>query len=154
MGPVAFRHACQLYSHTYLSGERGCNAKIFSSLVWNFLMSTVIPVLGIQDVYPGSLVLAIADPGSKNSNKREGGRKFVVLPFFVATNITKLKLILFLNRLVMRKIWANLKRILELLIKKIVIKLSKIWFGIRDPGSGKNLFFETLFIIPLTPWIS
>jgi hypothetical protein len=38
----------------------------------------------------------IQDPGSKNSNKREGG-KIVVLPvpLFVATTITKLKLILF-----------------------------------------------------------
>jgi hypothetical protein len=32
----------------------------------------------------------ISDPGSNNSNKREGGGKFVVLPFFVAANITKL----------------------------------------------------------------
>jgi hypothetical protein len=36
----------------------------------------------------------IPDP---NSNKREAEKKFVVLPFFVATNITKFKIILFLN---------------------------------------------------------
>ncbi len=34
---------------------------------------------------PGS---RISDPGSKNSNKREGEKKFVVIPFFVATNFT------------------------------------------------------------------
>jgi hypothetical protein len=39
----------------------------------------------------------ISDPVSKNSNKREGLTKFVVIPFFVATNFTKLKIILFLK---------------------------------------------------------
>jgi hypothetical protein len=37
-------------------------------------------------------------PGSKNSKKEKGGKKCVVPPFFVATNITKLKIILFLSR--------------------------------------------------------
>jgi hypothetical protein len=37
------------------------------------------------------------------------------------------------------------QRIIELFIQKVVTKLSKIWVwdprsGIRDPGSGKNLF--------------
>jgi hypothetical protein len=36
----------------------------------------------------------IPDPGSKNSNKR-GVKKLVVIPFFVAINITKLKIISF-----------------------------------------------------------
>ncbi len=35
-----------------------------------------------------------------------------------------------------KKICANLRRIIELFSKKIVIKLSKIWFGIRDPRTG------------------
>jgi hypothetical protein len=44
-----------------------------------------------------------------------------------------------------KKIWANFQRIIELFTQKIVNKLSKIWIwdlgsGIRDPGSGKNLF--------------
>ena len=51
------------------------------------------PVLRIRDVYPGSWFLPIPDPGSKNSNKREGWKKFVVINFFVAKNITKLKII-------------------------------------------------------------
>jgi hypothetical protein len=48
----------------------------------------------------------IPDPGSDffpsripdpTTAKKEKGEKSVVLPFFVATNITKLKIILFLN---------------------------------------------------------
>jgi hypothetical protein len=44
--------------------------------------------------------------------------------------------------LLKKKIWANFQRIIELFMQKIVIKLSKTVFGIRDPryGSGKNLF--------------
>jgi hypothetical protein len=46
---------------------------------------------------------------------------------------------------VKKKIWANFQIIIELFTQKIVTKLSKIWIwdlgsGIRDPGSGKNLF--------------
>ncbi len=37
-----------------------------------------------------------------------------------------------------KKIWANFQRIIELLTKKIVKKLFKIWSW--DPGSGKNPF--------------
>ncbi len=44
--------------------------------------------------HPGS---RISDPGSRNSNKRGVKKKFVVEPFFVATNFTKLKIILFLK---------------------------------------------------------
>ncbi len=44
---------------------------------------------------PGS---RISDPGSKNSSKREGWKKnLVVIPFYVATNFTKLKIILVLK---------------------------------------------------------
>ncbi len=43
---------------------------------------------------PGSWVLPIPDPGSKNSNKREGWKKLVVKTFYVATNFTKLQIIL------------------------------------------------------------
>jgi hypothetical protein len=34
--------------------------------------------------------------------------------------------------LVKKKLWANLQRIRKRLTQKIGIKLSKIWFGIRD----------------------
>jgi hypothetical protein len=44
----------------------------------------------------------IPDPGSripdpKTATKQRGDKKFAVKPFFVATNFTKLKIILFLN---------------------------------------------------------
>ncbi len=47
-------------------------------------------VLRIRDVYPGS---RISDPGSripdpKTATKERGEKKFVVIPFFVATNFT------------------------------------------------------------------
>jgi hypothetical protein len=42
-------------------------------------------------VHPGS---RIPNPGSKNSNKREGWKKYYLFYlFFVATNITKFKII-------------------------------------------------------------
>jgi hypothetical protein len=46
------------------------------------------------DFYPSR----IPDLGSKNSNKtkREGRQKLVVIPFFVAKNLTNFKIILFL----------------------------------------------------------
>jgi hypothetical protein len=44
-----------------------------------------------------------------------------------------------------KKIWPNFPRIIEVFTQKIVTKPSIIWVwdpgsGIRDPGSGKNLF--------------
>jgi hypothetical protein len=44
-----------------------------------------------------------------------------------------------------KKIWPEFPRIIEVFTQKIVTKPSKIWVwdprsGIRDPGSGKNLF--------------
>jgi hypothetical protein len=39
-----------------------------------------------------------------------------------------------------KKIWANFQRIIELLQKKLSKNSEKCGLGIRDPGSGKNLF--------------
>jgi hypothetical protein len=55
-------------------------------------------VLRIRDVYPGSWFLLIPDPGCripdpKTATKERGEKKFVVIPFFVATNFTTLKMI-------------------------------------------------------------
>jgi hypothetical protein len=62
------------------------------------------PVLRIRDVYPGSRILIfthpgsrIPDPGSKNSKKERGEKKFVVITFYVATNFTKFIIILVLK---------------------------------------------------------
>ncbi len=46
---------------------------------------------------PGSGFLPIPDPGSKNSSKRVGWKKFVVIPFLVATNSQNWKLFYFWN---------------------------------------------------------
>jgi hypothetical protein len=82
---------------------------------------------------PGSLFLSIPDP--KTAIKERGETNFVVLPCFAATNITKLKIILFF-KLVKKKIWANLQRVIELLPKKLSLSSQTYRFGIRDPRSG------------------
>jgi hypothetical protein len=60
------------------------------------------PVLRIRDVYPGSRILIFTHPGSripdlgsripdpKTATKVRGEKKLVVIPFYVATNFTKL----------------------------------------------------------------
>ncbi len=68
-----------------------------------------------------SWILIFIHPGSNQGNKR-GGEKNWCPTFFAATNITKLKTILFLNRY----------SVIVFLTQKIVTKLSKIWVG--DPG--------------------
>ncbi len=97
---------------------------------------------------PGSWFLPIPDPGSripdpKTGRKERGEKKNFVKYFFVATNFTKCKIINFWTA--QEKIWAKFQRIMELFTQKVVTKLSKIWIwdpesGIRDPGSGINLF--------------
>jgi hypothetical protein len=76
---------------------------------------------------PRSCFLPISDPGSRSQKQQQRKRwkNFDVIPFFVATNFTKLKIILF--EMLKKKIWAN-----------FVTKLSKIQyeFGIRYPRSG------------------
>jgi hypothetical protein len=59
-------------------------------------------VLRIRDVYPGSRILIFTHPGSrilvpKTATKERGEKKFVVIPFYVATNFTKLNIILVLK---------------------------------------------------------
>ncbi len=92
-------------------------------------VSFFFPVLRIRDLYPWSRILIfthsgsrISDPGSKNSNKREGWKKFVVKPFFVAINFTKLNIILFF-KCWRKKVWASFQRIIELFTQKFVTKL-------------------------------
>ncbi len=96
--------------------------------------------------HPGS---RISDPGSKNRNKREGWKKFVVIPFF----IHKFHKIVnyFIFEMLKKKIWANFRRIIELFTQKIVTNSQKYGFRIRkkpiqdpgvkkapDPGSGSE----------------
>jgi hypothetical protein len=54
------------------------------------------------DVYPGSWILIFSHPRSrisdpKTATKERAEKKLVVKPFFVATNFTKLNIILFLQ---------------------------------------------------------
>jgi hypothetical protein len=77
------------------------------------------------------------DPGSripdpKTATEERSEKKFVIIPFYVATNFTKLKFF-FSFEVLKKKIWANFQRIIELFTQKIVTKLSKIWGW--DPGS-------------------
>ncbi len=86
------------------------------------------------------LILPIPDLGSQiqKQQQKRGLKKFVVIPFFVATNFTKLNIILFL-KCWRKKIRANFQRKDDWSFSpKIVTKLSKRW--VWDPGSGKNLF--------------
>ncbi len=99
-------------------------------------------MLRIRDVYPGSRILIfthpgsrISDPGSKNMYKREGEKIFFVKHFFVATNFTKCKIILFLN-CSRKEFGPNFKELWNFLPKKLSLSSQKYEFGIRDPGSS------------------
>jgi hypothetical protein len=62
----------------------------FGCLQW--CVANSFAMLRIRDVYPGPRI-----PDPKTSTKERGEKIFVVIPFFVATNFTKLKIILFLK---------------------------------------------------------
>ncbi len=85
----------------------------------------------------GSWFLPIPDPGTKNSNKREGWKKIWCHTFLCSHKFHKI-VNYFSFEVLKKKIWANFQRIIELFAQKIVTKLSKVW--VWDPGSGKNLF--------------
>ena len=66
------------------------------------LSRKLIPVFRIRDVYPRSRILIFSHPGSripdpKTATKERGEKKFVVITFYVATNLTKLQIILVLK---------------------------------------------------------
>ncbi len=84
--------------------------------------------LGMSVPDPGS---RISDPRSKKTaTKERDEKKFVVLPLFVATKITKI--VNYINfELLKKRILGQFTN--RTSTQKIVIKLSKIW--IWDPGS-------------------
>ncbi len=92
-------------------------------------MAMVQSVLRILDVYPRYWFLSIPDP---TNTPKDEWKIFFVLPFFVATYIIKLKIILFLNRYE-EFFFAKTLRIIVHFTQQFVIKLSKIW--VWDPGS-------------------
>ncbi len=88
----------------------------------------------IRDVYPGSRI-----PDPKTATKDRSEKIIFAKPFFVATNFTKLNIILFLICW-RKKIGPIFQELLKFLSKKLSPSPQKYGFGIRDPGSGKNLF--------------
>ncbi len=83
---------------------------------------------------PGSWFLLIPDPGSKNSKKRGLKKFFWVKPFFVATNFTELKIILFYKY--WRKKFGQVFKDLNFLTKNLSPSSKKYGVGILDPRSG------------------
>ncbi len=87
-------------------------------------------VLRIWDVYPWSWFLPFPDPGSKNRNKREGWKNWLLYLFYSH----KFHKIEFFFWNAYEKNLASFHRITELINKKFVTKLSKI--RVWDPRSG------------------
>jgi hypothetical protein len=105
---------------------------------------------------PGCLsrILIFTHPGSripdpKTATKERGEKKLDVKPFYVATKFNKI-VNYFSFDVLKKKMWANFQRIIELLTKKIVKKLFKIWSW--DPGSESSLYFPFI-ILPLTMFL-
>ncbi len=94
-----------------------------------------IPDHGSRITDPGS---RIPDPGSqisdpKTATKERGEKKFVVIPFYVATNFTKLKISLGLK--CWRKIGSIFKELYNILPKKLSLSSQKYGLRIQDPRS-------------------
>ncbi len=106
--------------------------------IWSWTLNgNLQSVLRIRDVYLGSRILIFVHPGSKNNNNIEGWKKCIVLPFFVAINITKLKIILFLNW--SRKNKGQLQRMVGFFPKNLSWSSQKYRFRIRDPRCGHRI---------------
>ncbi len=91
-----------------------------------------IPDLGSRISDPRSWIpdLGSRIPDPKTTTKDRVKNCFFVIPFFVATNFTKLQIILFF---MLKKKFRPFSKIIEFFTQKIVTKLSKIW--VWDPGS-------------------
>jgi hypothetical protein len=59
----------------------------------------------------------ISDPGSKNSNKREGRKKISCHPFFCSPKFNKIEYY-FVSEMMKKKIWAKFQRIFEVFTQK------------------------------------
>jgi hypothetical protein len=93
----------------------------------------------IRDIYLGSQILIFTHPGSKNCNKREGCKKKFSHTFLCSHKFHKIENY-FSFEVLKKKIWTNFQRIIELFTQKLSLSYQKYGFGIRDPGSRKNLF--------------
>ncbi len=94
------------------------------------------------DFYP-SRIPDLDFPDPKTATKDRGEKKFCQT-IFCSHKFHKTEYY-FIFDMLKKKIWPKFPRIIEVFTQKIVTKPSKIWVwdlgsGIRDPGSGKNLF--------------
>ncbi len=110
-------------SNTYFTP--GCSYPF--SLAATIQCTPLPAVLQIRDVYPGSRILILTHSGSRiqKQQQKKGVKKNccqTFFNFFVATNFTKLKIILFV-KCWRKKIWASFQRIIELFTQKFVTKL-------------------------------
>ncbi len=83
-----------------LARRKRIEEELSQALIRSFF-SLLLSVLRIWDVYPGSRILIFTHPGSRiqKQQQKRGVKKFVFIPFNVATNFTKLNItgILVLN---------------------------------------------------------
>ncbi len=96
--------------------------------------STKQAVLRIRDVYSGYRILIFTHPGSRiqKQQQKRGVQKNCVIPFYVATNFSKLKIILVL-KCWRKKFGPIFKELWNFLPKKLSLSSQKYGFGIRDP---------------------
>ncbi len=84
-------------------------------------------------IHPGSRI-----PDLKTFNKREGWKKIFCHNFFLTTNLTKLKIILFL-KCWRKKLGQVIKKNYRTFYpKNLTLNSKKYASGIRDPGSRKT----------------
>ncbi len=89
----------------------------------------LLAVLQIRDFHPGSWFLPIPDPGSKHMEKKNCYHTFLCSHKFRKIENY------FSFEVIKKNFWANFQKIIDLFTQKM-----GSGSGIRDPGSGKNLF--------------
>jgi hypothetical protein len=89
------------------------------------------------DIYPSR----IPDLGSRSQKQQQkrGVKKNSCHTFLWSHKFHKIENY-FTFEMLKKKILGKFSKNYRTFNPKIVTKLSNIWFGIRDPGSGKNLF--------------
>jgi hypothetical protein len=100
-------------------------------------------VLRIRDVYPGSRILIFTHPGSRipdpKTATKERGKKNLLSFLFCSHKFHKIDHY-FSFEMLKKKFGSIFKELYNFLPKKLSLSSQKYGFGIRDPGSGKNLF--------------
>ncbi len=111
------------------------------TLGWTILQFCIFQCCGSGMFIPDPR-FRIPDPGSKNSNKRDGWKKlWSYCTFFCSHKFHKIENICIFEML-KRKIWANFSKIYRTFYPKIFTKISKIW--VWDPGSEEHGFFPII----------